>query len=253
MTLFVDQYEGRRVLVTGHTGFKGFWLTSWLLDLKAEVAGFSLDVPTEPSGFTVLGLEKRIRDIVGDVRNPDALQSAMRDFRPEIVFHMAAQSLVRPSYSDPVGTFATNSMGTLNVLEAVRSCDSVRALVLITSDKCYRNDEWVWGYRENDRLGGNDPYSASKACAELIAHSYFTSFFKDGTTRAATARAGNAIGGGDWALDRILPDCARARAAGRPVATGSPWAPPPCPPVLVPTPGYRRLAGLSLRGAAHTA
>ena len=145
MTLFVDQYEGRRVLVTGHTGFKGFWLTSWLLDLKAEVAGFSLDVPTEPSGFTVLGLEKRIRHIVGDVRNPDALQSAMRDFRPEIVFHMAAQSLVRPSYSDPVGTFATNSMGTLNVLEAVRSCDSVRALVPITSDKCYRNDEWVWG------------------------------------------------------------------------------------------------------------
>ena len=238
MTLFVDQYEGRRVLVTGHTGFKGFWLTSWLLDLKAEVAGFSLDVPTEPSGFTVLGLEKRIRHIVGYVRNPDALQSAMRDFRPEIVFHMAAQSLVRPSYSDPVGTFATNSMGTLNVLEAVRSCDSVRALVLITSDKCYRNDEWVWGYRENDRLGGNDPYSASKACAELIVHSYFTSIFKDGTTRAATPRVRNVIGGGDWAPNRTVPDCTRAWAEGRPVALRSPCAKRAWQHVHEPTSGY---------------
>ena len=246
MSLFADHYKGRRVFITGHTGFKGFWLTSWLLELGAEVAGFSLDVPTSPSGFSVLGLEKRIRHFRGDVRDLAALKTAFAEFKPEIVFHMAAQALVRPSYADPVLTFETNAMGTLNVLEAVRAFSSVEALVLITSDKCYRNDEWVWGYRENDHLGGKDPYSASKACAELIAHAYFSSFFSRGP-HVATVRAGNVIGGGDWALDRIVPDCARAWSEGRPVSIRSPMATRPWQHVLEPLSGYLWLGACLLQ------
>ncbi len=244
--MFAELYSNRRVFITGHTGFKGSWLTTWLLELGATVAGYSLSVPTTPAAFTELGLERHITHIQGDVRDREALARAMEEFRPEVVFHMAAQALVRPSYEDPALTFETNTMGTLNLLEAVRRTPGVKAVVCITSDKCYRNDEWVWGYRESDHLGGNDPYSASKACAELVAHSYFQSFFKDGPC-VATARAGNVIGGGDWAVDRIVPDCARAWAKGESVSIRSPWATRPWQHVLEPLSGYLWLGARLLR------
>ena len=222
--MFADAYKGRRVLVTGHTGFKGSWLAAWLTRLGAVVAGFADGVPTSPSHYEAMGLGTHLEaDLRGDIRDREGMVRALRQFRPEVVFHLAAQALVRKSYEDPAATFEANALGTLNVLEAVRACPDVRAVVMITSDKCYRNDEWVWGYRETDHLGGSDPYSASKGCAEIIAHSYFTSFFKDGPA-CATVRAGNVIGGGDWAQDRIVPDCARAWAAGEPVRIRSPWA-----------------------------
>ena len=235
--MFADAYKGKRVFITGHTGFKGSWLTAWLVSLGAQVAGFADRVPTDPSSFEALGLAERICDIRGDVRDRPAVLAAMRDFAPDMVFHLAAQALVRASYQEPAFTFETNVMGTLNVLEAARNAPSVKAVVCITSDKCYRNDEWVWGYREQDHLGGEDPYSASKACAEIIAHSYFTSFFKDGPA-CATTRAGNVIGGGDWALDRIVPDCARAWTAGSPAQIRSPHATRPWQHVLEPLSGY---------------
>lgn len=249
MDLFANQYRGRRVFITGHTGFKGFWLTTWLLHLGAEVAGYSLNVPTTPSGFEALGLEQRIRHISGDIRDRARLAAAIQDFKPEAVFHMAAQALVRPSYEDPVLTFESNAIGTMNVLEAVRKTPSIKALVLITSDKCYRNDEWVWGYRESDHLGGKDPYSASKACAEVIAHSYFHSFFGQNVSSplAATVRAGNVIGGGDWATDRIVPDCARAFAENKTVHIRNPWATRPWQHVLEPLSGYLWLGACLLR------
>ena len=244
--MFADQYSNRRVFVTGHTGFKGSWLTAWLLELGATVAGYSLSIPTTPSLFTELGVERHIKHIQGDVRDREALARAMEEFHPEVVFHLAAQSLVRPSYEDPATTFETNTIGTMNLLEAVRRTPGVKAVVCITSDKCYRNDEWVWGYRESDHLGGNDPYSASKACAELVAHSYIQSFFKDGPS-VATARAGNVIGGGDWAVDRIVPDCARAWARGEAVSIRSPWATRPWQHVLEPLSGYLWLGARLLR------
>jgi CDP-glucose 4,6-dehydratase len=248
--MFADVYEGARVLVTGHTGFKGSWLTAWLLELGATVAGFADGVPTSPSGYAAMGLENRITTYTGDIRDRDAVQAAFADFRPQLVFHMAAQALVRRSYREPAATFATNAMGTLNVMEAVRTTPEVRVLVSITSDKCYRNDEWVWGYRETDHLGGDDPYSASKACAEIVAHSYITSFFTSGP-RCATVRAGNVIGGGDWAEDRIVPDCARAWAAGEPVIIRNPSATRPWQHVLEPLSGYLWLgAGLAAESAA---
>lgn len=259
--MFGNAYRGRRVFITGHTGFKGSWLAAWLTRLGAEIAGFSDCIPTEPAHFSAMGLENQLLDLRGDIRDRAALVKAMREFKPDVVFHLAAQALVRKSYDDPAGTFEANMLGTLNVLEAVRACPSVQAAVMITSDKCYRNDEWVWGYRETDHLGGADPYSASKGCAEIIAQSYFQSFFKDGPA-CATVRAGNVIGGGDWALDRIVPDCARAWAAASAVEIRSPWATRPWQLVLEPLSGYlwlgaRLLAGKSsetpfeLRGEAY--
>ncbi len=237
--MFGHVYAGRRVLVTGHTGFKGSWLTAWLLNMGAEVAGFSDRVPTNPAHFDVIDLADRMRDYRGDVRDRTALIAAMQDFQPEIVFHLAAQALVRASYEYPVATIEINAIGTLNVLEAVRVTPSVHVVVCITSDKAYRNDECVWGYRETDHLGGYDPYSASKGCAEIIAHSYFRSFFSgDDTPFCATTRAGNVIGGGDWAADRIVPDCARAWIARKPVEIRSPYATRPWQHVLEPLSGY---------------
>ena len=247
--MFDGCYARRRVFVTGHTGFKGAWLTAWLLDLGAEVTGFSLDVPTVPAAFTELGLERRIRHLRGDVRDREVLARAMAGARPEVVFHLAAQPLVRASYEDPGLTFETNALGTLNLLEAVRRTPGIRAVVCITSDKCYRNDEWVFGYRETDPLGGRDPYSASKACAELVARAYFSSFFLNGPPMA-TARAGNVIGGGDWARDRIIPDCARAWAEGAPALIRNPGATRPWQHVLEPLSGYLWLGALLLRNPA---
>jgi CDP-glucose 4,6-dehydratase len=238
MTCFADIYRGRRVLVTGHTGFKGSWLALWLEHLGAEVAGFSVDVPSSPANFELLGLEKRIHHYVGDIRDRMRLAQVIDEFRPEMVFHLAAQSLVRRSYADPVRTFETNAMGMVNLLECVRTRPWVEVAVLITSDKAYRNVEWCWGYRETDALGGNDPYSGSKSCADLVAHSYYHSFLRHTPTRMATTRAGNVIGGGDWADDRIVPDCIRAWSKGESVAVRSPQATRPWQHVLEPLSGY---------------
>ena len=235
---FDDIYRDRRVLVTGHTGFKGSWLALWLKHLDADVAGYSLSVPTQPANFEILGLERRIRHYAGDIRDRAAFARAVDEFRPHIIFHLAAQSLVRRSYADPATTFETNAMGMVSVLECVRARPWIETVVLITSDKAYRNDEWCWGYRETDALGGHDPYSGSKSCAELIAHSYFHSFLQHGPTRVATTRAGNVIGGGDWADDRIVPDCIRAWAGDKSVAVRSPQATRPWQHVLEPLSGY---------------
>lgn len=241
MTYFANVYRGRRVLVTGHTGFKGSWLAFWLLKLGAEVAGFAVDVPTSPSNFGLLGLERRVRHFVGDIRDRARLAAVIDEFRPEIVFHLAAQSLVRRSYADPVTTFETNAMGMVNLLDCIRTRPWIDVAVLITSDKAYRNDEWCWGYRETDPLGGLDPYSGSKSCAELVAHSYIHSYLRHTRTRVATTRAGNVIGGGDWAEHRIVPDCIGAWSRGESVPIRSPHATRPWQHVLEPLSGYLAL------------
>jgi len=238
MTYFADIYRNRRVLVTGHTGFKGSWLALWLNHLGAEVAGYSLDVPSSPSNFELLGLEDCLRHYRGDIRDRVKLAKVIDEFRPEMIFHLSAQALVRQSYADPVTTFETNTMGMVNLLECVRTRSWIEVVVLITSDKAYRNDEWCWGYRETDALGGYDPYSGSKSCAELVAHSYFHSFLRHTSTRMATTRAGNVIGGGDWGDDRIVPDCVRAWSKGKSVAVRSPQATRPWQHVLEPLSGY---------------
>jgi CDP-glucose 4,6-dehydratase len=220
-SMLQDFYKGRRVLVTGHTGFKGSWLGVWLHLLGADVMGAALDPPGEPSMFRALRMDELVQSRRVDINDYGALLRAVQEHKPEVVIHLAAQALVRPSYQDPLGTLSTNVLGTAKVLEACRHCDSVRGIVIVTSDKCYRNNEWVWGYRENDPMGGHDPYSASKGCAELVTASYIKSFFPQdgyGTSHhvaVASARAGNAIGGGDWGLDRLIPDCFRALHEGK--------------------------------------
>ena len=237
--MFDDVYKGKRVLVTGHTGFKGSWLTQWLLNLNGEVKGYSLNVPTKPSLFEVLGLAEKIEHMVGDVRNLDFLVRSLKEFQPEIVFHLAAQSLVRKSYDEPHLTFETNLLGTVNVLEALRSTPSVRAAVVITSDKCYDNVEWEYGYRETDSLGGKDPYSASKAGAEIAFRAYYESFFSgDNSIGIATTRAGNVIGGGDWSSDRIVSDAVKAWSNGKQLEVRNPNATRPWQHVLEPLSGY---------------
>lgn len=238
MTYFADIYRGRRVLVTGHTGFKGSWLALWLKHLGAEVAGFSVDVPSTPSNFELLGLEQHLKHYMGDIRDRCRLAQVIDEFKPEVVFHLAAQALVRRSYADPVTTFETNTMGMVNLLECLRIRPWISAAVLITSDKAYRNVEWCWGYRENDALGGNDPYSASKSCADIMAQSYFESYLRHTPTQVAITRAGNVIGGGDWADDRIVPDCIRAWSLGESVVVRSPQATRPWQHVLEPLSGY---------------
>jgi CDP-glucose 4,6-dehydratase len=247
---FANVYRGCRVLVTGHTGFKGSWLTHWLQQLGAEVAGYSLGRVTEPSNFEILGLEARMRHYQHDIRDHVALARALDEFQPEIVFHLAAQALVRQSYAAPAETFEVNTMGMVNLLECLRERPSIGAAVLITSDKAYRNDEWCWGYRETDALGGHDPYSGSKSCAELVAHSYHHSYFRQGGTRIATTRAGNVIGGGDWAADRIVPDCVKAWTRGESVLVRSPHSTRPWQHVLEPLSGYLWLGAKLLGGQA---
>jgi CDP-glucose 4,6-dehydratase len=248
MPYFENVYRGRRVLITGHTGFKGSWLAMWLMSLGADVAGFSIDVPTSPANFDLLGLSNRISHHIGDIRDRVWLAKCIDDFRPDMVFHLAAQALVRKSYADPLTTFETNTMGMVNLLECIRTRPWIEVAVLITSDKAYRNVEWCWGYRETDALGGEDPYSGSKACADLAAYSYFHSYFKHSPTRIATARAGNVIGGGDWAADRIIPDCIRAISDGRTVSVRSPQATRPWQHVLEPLGGYLWLGACLWRG-----
>lgn len=234
---FEGAYRGKKVFLTGHTGFKGSWLGEWLNLLGASVTGFSNEVPTTPSHFEAIGLAKRLRDLRGDVRDPAAVSRAMNETQPEVVFHLAAQPLVRASYETPVETFATNVMGTAHVLEAARRTKSVRAVVVITTDKVYENRDWDQAYVETDSLGGHDPYSASKAAAEIVSSSYIRSFFTSGI-RACTARAGNVIGGGDWAEDRLVPDCIRAWQKNEKVLLRNPTFVRPWQHVLEPLSAY---------------
>jgi CDP-glucose 4,6-dehydratase len=243
----VKNWQGRRVFLTGHTGFKGSWLSIWLARLGAQVRGYSLDPSTNPNMFTLASVGRVVDDVRGDIRDYSKLEAAMTEFSPEVVFHLAAQPLVRRSYSDPLGTYSTNVMGTVNVLESVRKTPSVRALVCITTDKVYQNQEWVWPYRETDSLGGFDPYASSKACAEIVAAAYRSSFFPpdrlaEHHVAIATARAGNVIGGGDWSEDRLIPDLVRGFCSGQPVLIRRPQAVRPWQHVLEPLFGYLLLA-----------
>lgn len=247
--VFGGVYRGRTVLVTGHTGFKGSWLSTWLLLLGARVVGYSAYRPSTPCHFDVCGLADRVVDIQGDVRDLTRLRAAVEEHRPDTVFHLAAQPIVRRSYDEPALTFETNLGGTVNVLESIRGAPHVRAAVIVTSDKCYENMEWPWGYRETDRLGGHSPYGASKACAELACHAYARSLFaRPDSPAVATARAGNVIGGGDWAADRIIPDCVRAWSRGEAALVRNPAATRPWQHVLEPLSGYLWL-GASLLGS----
>jgi CDP-glucose 4,6-dehydratase len=237
-------WHSKRVLVTGHTGFKGAWLSLWLDHLGALPLGFALAPDTNPNLSVLAGLDQRLDSAFGDVRDGAAVREAMVKFSPEVVFHMAAQALVRRSYEDPVGTFETNALGTINVLQAVRATSSVRVVVVVTSDKCYENMEWPWPYRESDPLGGHDPYSASKACAEIAVASWRRSFLAKPSSEVAltSVRAGNVIGGGDWAADRLIPDCIRAFCSGRAVLIRNPNAARPWQHVLEPLCGYLLVA-----------
>ncbi len=236
---YLAAYRGRRVMVSGHTGFKGSWLAFLLHEVGAEVMGYALPPEYPGSHFEQLGLKRLVRHVEGDVRDGAKLSEATRSFAPEFVFHLAAQALVRRSYADPKTTFDTNVAGSVNLLEAVRACDTVKSLVYITSDKAYENVEWLWGYRENDRLGGHDPYSASKAAAEIVFSSYARSYFAQRPELgAASTRAGNVIGGGDWSEDRIVPDCVRALRDKLPIKLRNPRATRPWQHVLEPLSGY---------------
>ncbi|MHB1493982.1 MAG: CDP-glucose 4,6-dehydratase [Acidithiobacillus sp.] len=242
-----DFWRGRKVFVTGHTGFKGGWLGLWLQNLGAQLNGFALQPPTNPSLFEVAAVERGMRSTIGDIRHAEALTHAVATAQPEIVFHLAAQPLVRYSYAQPVETFASNVMGTVHLLEAVRRTPSVRAVVIVTSDKCYENQEWPWGYREIDPMGGYDPYSSSKGCAELVVAAYRNSYFhldrySEHRVAIASARAGNVIGGGDWAEDRLVPDILRAASSGAAVRIRNPRAIRPWQHVLEPLSGYLLLA-----------
>ena len=240
-------WQGKQVFLTGHTGFKGSWLALWLADLGATVTGYALRPPTEPSLFAVADIENLLHSIEGDVRDAEHLKQSLLAAQPAIVLHLAAQPLVRESFRDPAATYATNVMGAVNLLEAVRACGSVRAVVNVTTDKCYENREWIWPYRENEPLGGYDPYSSSKACSELVTAAYRSSFFAperwpEHGVAVATARAGNVIGGGDWAAERLVPDCLRALLAGEMIRLRNPGAIRPWQYVLEPLRGYLTLA-----------
>lgn len=240
-------WEGKKVLITGHTGFKGSWLSLWLQTFGADVVGYALPAPTSPNLFEVANVAERMTSIIGDVRDLDNLKAVVLEHQPEVIFHLAAQPIVRLSYEDPVETYSTNVLGTVHLLEAVRHAKGVRAVVSITSDKCYQNNEWVWGYRENDPVGGHDPYSSSKGAAELVIASFRNSYFPPKLYQhhgvgVASTRAGNVIGGGDWARDRLIPDFMRAIMGNRPVIIRSPTAIRPWMHVLDPLNGYLKVA-----------
>jgi len=239
-------WEKKKVFLTGVTGFKGSWLALMLLRMGATIRGFALEPPTEPSLFSSAGLRNAFETIIGDIRDLDLMQKSAAEFRPEIILHLAAQPIVRESYEDPINTYSTNVMGTVHILEVVRRVDSVRVFINVTSDKCYENREWPWGYRENEAMGGYDPYSSSKGCSELITRAYYRSFFSRGGETLgpaiASGRAGNVIGGGDWARDRLVPDCIRSLGAGEPIMIRNPGAIRPWQLVLEPLAGYLTLS-----------
>ncbi len=237
-------YKGKKVFVTGHTGFKGSWLCKMLVNVGAEVTGYSLNPPTGPSLFEIAGIEQDIHSVIGDIRDFKALKAAFDEAQPEIVLHLAAQPIVRDSYKDPVYTYETNVMGTVNILECVRSSSCVKSFLNVTTDKVYLNKEWAWGYRENEELDGYDPYSNSKSCSELVTHSYKNSFFNDGTIAISTARAGNVIGGGDFANDRIIPDCIRAAIKKEDIVVRNPFSTRPYQHVLEPLYAYLMIAAM---------
>ena len=243
MTMNQNFWQGRRVFLTGHTGFKGSWTVLWLKKMGAIVKGYALPPNTNPSIFIIANISEGIESTIGDVRDIEKLKSSMGSFKPEIVIHMAAQPLVRASYDDPVLTYSTNVIGTVNLLEAVRECPSVRSVVNVTTDKCYENKEWIWGYRENEAMGGHDPYSSSKGCSELVTSAYQRSFFS-GTSKVslASARAGNVVGGGDWSEDRLIPDTLSAFQNQKSVLIRNPLATRPWQHVLEPICGYLTLA-----------
>ena len=238
----LDFWKGKRVFVTGHTGFKGSWLCKILTNAGAQVTGYSLEPPTHPNLFSISGLEGKINSVIGDIRDLNSLMSAFKDAEPEIVFHLAAQPIVRDSYKNPHYTYETNVMGTVNILECVRNSDSVRSFLNVTTDKVYHNNEWEWGYREDEPLDGFDPYSISKSCSELVTHSYKNSFFTNGKIAISTARAGNVIGGGDFANDRIIPDCIRAMENKTEISVRNPYSTRPYQHVLEPLAVYLKIA-----------
>lgn len=247
MSILNDFYRGKHVLITGHTGFKGSWLSLWLQSVGAKVVGYALSPPTTPSLFMTANVAEGMTSITGDIRDFSALSSTFKKYQPEIVIHMAAQSLVRYSYANPVDTYSTNVMGTVHLLESARLTESVRAIVNVTSDKCYENREWAWGYRENEPMGGYDPYSSSKGCAELVTAGYRTAYFNperfaEHKVALASVRAGNVVGGGDWAEDRLIPDIMRAIVEGKPIPIRNPDAIRPWQHVLEPLSGYLILA-----------
>lgn len=242
MNLDLSFYKGKRVLLTGHTGFKGSWMSVILVGAGAKVIGYSTCSKPEPRLFDLCGVKDEITHIKGDVRDLSHLLAVFDEYKPEIVIHMAAQPIVRDSYKDPVGTYETNVMGTVNICEAVRRTPSVRSFLNVTTDKVYENKEWEWGYRENEPLDGFDPYSNSKSCSELVTHSYKNSFFADGRVAVSTARAGNVIGGGDFANDRIIPDCVRAAVSGEDIVVRNPYSTRPYQHVLEPVCAYLMIA-----------
>ena len=235
-------YKGKKVFVTGHTGFKGTWLCRMLVNAGAVVTGYSLPAPTQPNLFALADLEDKMTSVIGDIRDLEKLQAAFDAAQPEIVLHLAAQPIVRDSYKDPRYTYETNVMGTVNILECVRNSSCVKSVLNVTTDKVYHNNEWYWGYREDEPLDGFDPYSNSKSCSELVTHSYINSFFSDGKVAVSTARAGNVIGGGDFANDRIIPDCVRAMAAGKTIGVRNPYSTRPYQHVLEPLAVYLTIA-----------
>ena len=235
-------YKDKKVLITGHTGFKGTWMCEALVMAGADVTGYALEPPTQPSLFALCGLEDRMHSVTGDIRDLEQLRAVFREVQPEIVIHMAAQPIVRESYKHPVYTYETNVMGTVNVLECIRLTDSVRSVVNVTTDKVYRNREWEWGYRENEELNGYDPYSNSKSCSELVTDSYKNAFFADRDIAVTTCRAGNVIGGGDFAVDRIIPDCIRAAQMGKDIPVRNPYSTRPYQHVLEPVMAYLMIA-----------
>ena len=243
-------YKGKRVFVTGHTGFKGAWLCHLLSLMGAEVTGYALKAPTEPSLFEIADIARDIHSVTGDVRDAAALKAAFDEARPEIVLHLAAQPIVRESYRTPAYTYETNVMGTVNILECVRGSETVRSFLNVTTDKVYLNREWAWGYRENEELDGFDPYSNSKSCSELVTHSYKNSFFADGRVAISTARAGNVIGGGDFAADRIIPDCVRAAQKGEDIVVRNPYSTRPYQHVLEPLCAYLMIAARQAENGA---
>lgn len=237
----LEFYRGKRVFLTGHTGFKGTWLSRMLVNAGAILTGYSLEAPTTPNLFELAGLEGKMTSIIGDIRDMESLKAAFDAAQPEIVLHLAAQPIVRDSYKDPRYTYETNVMGTVNILECVRLSDCVKSVLNVTTDKVYHNNEWCWGYREDEPLDGFDPYSNSKSCSELVTHSYINSFFA-GKVAVSTARAGNVIGGGDFANDRIIPDCVRAMKAGKTIGVRNPYSTRPYQHVLEPLAMYLTIA-----------